>query len=356
MEKRTIGIFTTAEQQDKHKNPVSFFGCDDATLLAALYKHAASIAGPGMAQFDPVDGVTAKRVGEISVMPVDDDEVYVVAVAAQSSDGEEEVDKPATNRKPSGDAGTWTIQSVIFSKDTFDLAAAKAWISDSDDFGNYGVEETETSYRFRQYDPGWFSEFRTITLTDGVAAVYGKIAEKQDEEKSADLLQNTLLKYQAMRDINKGILQRGLRVLSTSTHIISKGEEAEEEERFVLSMVLEPNDGADGAPLKPDTQDDIYSKADIRKAAHGWAENGGMIDLMHSWKALDRDTVCPVETYLAPCEFKIGKDEETVLEGSWMLGARIYDDELWKAAKENKLGAWSIGGEAKRTPIDEGAE
>ena len=352
MDERTIGIFTTAEKQDSDGNPVYFFGCDDMALLAALNSHAASITGPGITNDRPTDGMTVNMVGEVVVRPVTDETHYVVQAA-----DDDEVGKPETGRKPGGETGTWTIQSVIFSKDHFDEAAAKKWIADSDDFGNYGIEETETSYRFRQYDPEWFSEYRTITITEGVAAVYGKIAEeKQDEEKTAALLKEAIMKYEAMRDINKGILYRGLKVLSTSTHVISKDDEPEEEERFVLSMVLEPNDGQDGAPLKPDTQKDVYSKGDVRKTAHGWMENGGMIDLMHSWKALDRDTICPVETYLAPCEFKIGKDEEPVLEGTWMLGARIYDDELWVEAKAGKLGAWSIGGEASRTPLEEGGQ
>lgn len=349
MTDRSIGIFTTADKEHSDGSPISFFGCDDTTLLAALYQHASKIAGPGMTQFDPEDGIAAKRVGEVVVQPVKDEAVYKVQV--------QPVGKPDTGRKPSGEPGTWAIQSVILSKDNFDEDSAKKWIEDHDEFGNYGVDETETSYRFRQYDPEYFSEFRTVPLAEGIAAVYGKIAEeKEEEEKTRDRLEAALSKYQAIRDVNKGIMARGLQVLSCTTHI-TKDEAGEDvEERFVLSMVLEPNDGENGAPFNPDTQKDVYSTHDIRKTAHGWMENGGMIDLMHSWRALGRDTICPVETYIAPVEFTIGKEEETVLAGTWMMGARIYNDDLWEKAKNNELGAWSIGGEAVRTPLEGGVQ
>jgi hypothetical protein len=115
-------------------------------------------------------------------------------------------------------------------------------------------------------------------------------------------------------------------------------------------MVLEPNDGKDGAPFKPDTQKDVYSSDDIRKACHVWMEYYGAIDLMHSWKALGKQDVRVLECYIAPCNFQNGEDN--VVKGSWMLAVRIANDELWKAVKEGKLGAFSIGGTANRVPLE----
>lgn len=339
MENSTIGIFAAAEGDTP-----SFFGRDDQALVAELYKHAASIVGD-MGRLDPVTGMSVKRVAEVVVQPVDDQTVYKVKA------DEGEVDKPEGGRKPSGDAGTWTIQSLIFSKDTFNEAEAKAWISASDQFGSYGVEETETSYRYRQYDPGYFDQFRTITVEDGVSAAYGRIAPAKVDEAAAKAdLEDSVRKHLAVRKINKSFLQQGVRILckSAKTTMI-KGGEVEKEERFVLSMVLEPNDGKDGAPMKPDTQNDVYSKADVRAACHVWMEYYGQIDLMHSWQALGKENVRTLECYVAPCDFALGDDQ--VVEGSWMLGVRIVNDDLWKAVQDEELGAFSIGGEANRVPL-----
>lgn len=344
MSERTIGIFT-AQKDASDGVPASFFGCDDKTLLALLYQHAAEVAGPGMTKYDPADGDLAKLVGQIVVQPVDDDTLYKVNA---------EVGKPEVNRKPDGDVGTWAIQSLVFSKDTFTVDEAKGWIDEhSDTFGDYGVDETDTQLRFRQFDPKWFSEFRTVTLADGIAAVYGKIAEAaQDEQATKASYEKSLDRYVAIRKINRAILKDGVTLLcdsaKTTVHKADDGEETEE--RFVLSMVLEPTDGTEGAPFKPDTQADVYSKSDVRKACHVWMEYYGAIDLMHSWRAIGKEDVRVLECYIAPCEFKLGDD--TVLEGSWMLGIRVVNDDLWKAVKAGDLGAYSIGGTANRVPLE----
>jgi hypothetical protein len=59
------------------------------------------------------------------------------------------------------DSGGSTVQSVIFEKDKFDVARAKAWLKDHD-FSGLEVDETGESFRFRQADPGKFERFRTI--------------------------------------------------------------------------------------------------------------------------------------------------------------------------------------------------
>ena len=65
------------------------------------------------------------------------------------------------------------VQTVIVSKKTFKtLEAAKKWITDHD-FNAGKVDDTEESWRFRQFSPGKCQEnsFRTITLRAGVKAV-----------------------------------------------------------------------------------------------------------------------------------------------------------------------------------------
>ncbi|MHA2069280.1 MAG: hypothetical protein ACXABY_33385 [Candidatus Thorarchaeota archaeon] len=78
-------------------------------------------------------------------------------------------------RPPSG----WVIQSLILSKTKFKTKKeATAWITSHNFKTSHkgkGADETSTSWRFRQRDPSDFTQFRTIALTDGVSAVYGKL-------------------------------------------------------------------------------------------------------------------------------------------------------------------------------------
>lgn len=84
------------------------------------------------------------------------------------------------------------IQTVICSKTRFKtLAAAKKWVRDHDFKTSHEgkpPDETSTSFRFRQRDPGDFQagSFRTITLDKGVSAVIGR--PKQKTKKAADVV------------------------------------------------------------------------------------------------------------------------------------------------------------------------
>ncbi len=341
-----IGIFQSTRENGEGV-PISFFGYDDEALLASLYKAASTITGPGLERFDPEAGMRVRKVGEVFVDQVDDDSTYVVQsdMAAKLEGG----------RRPTGTNGTWAIQSLIFNKDRFDMAQAKRWLKDHSGFGDYGADETSTSYRFRQYDPEFFSEYRTISIDTGISAAYGKIStDSQPAADSSKALEDSILQWEAVHDVNKGIMEKGLRVLRESA-VIRKAEDGETEERFVLSLVLEPTDGAGDIEMKPDTQGDVYSAEDVRKAAHSWMENHGAIDLNHSWKSLGKEKVRTLESFIAPSTFECGEgdDKYTVLKGTWMLGVRVVDDELWKAIKEREIGAYSIGGTAVRAPVEQ---
>lgn len=72
------------------------------------------------------------------------------------------------------------IQTLILSKEKFKTRAdAKKWVVDHD-FKSTKIDETSTSFRFRQKEPSDFIEgsFRTITITDGVSAVIGRPKKK----------------------------------------------------------------------------------------------------------------------------------------------------------------------------------
>ena len=64
------------------------------------------------------------------------------------------------------------IQTLLFAKPSFTPHQARSWAR-RNGFGSRKVDVTDEHVRIRQADPSQFSDFRTITLTDGVQAVVG---------------------------------------------------------------------------------------------------------------------------------------------------------------------------------------
>ena len=350
MSEKRIGIFRASDLAADGLEDVLFFSEDLPSMLKTIHQQAAELSDAEHKGFaTPIEGIRGVRIGEIAVLPVDgDDSIYEI----KSGDGT--LSKPAGTGKPPGEPGSWAIQTLIFSKEYFTLEQAQQWISTQDNFADRGVDETETSYRFRQYDPEYFSRFRTIDIKDGIKAVYGLIVgePREDVDVAQSEVDKAIEEHEEICVLNTEIIKRGVKLLLCS-ETISKAED-ETEERYILGLVLEPNDG-DDAPLKPDTQGDVYSAKAIRDTAHNWMERYGQIDLMHSWEALGAGSVAVLESYLAPVDFKIGEGDSQYLvkKGTWLLALRILDDNLWKAIKDGEIGAFSVGGKATRTPLAE---
>ena len=147
-----------------------------------------------------------------------------------------------------------------------------------------------------------------------------------------------------------GALQRDLdKVLKRDIQILKRDEE-DEEERYVLGVVLEPNDGTGETPLDPDSQADIYSEEDVRAAAHGWMEHHRNLGLQH--QAFITGAAKVLESYLAPVDFDVqtAGGVEHVRKGTWLLAVRVVNDDLWHRVKTRELTGFSIGGSAVREP------
>jgi hypothetical protein len=337
----SLEIFVQVEGGDA---PLTCCNIPNEDVADVLYKEVAKLLGKNLTKGDPTDGVVLSKVAEVVVHPVTDAGRYTIKVAP--------VSKPEGGPKPPGKAGSRTIQSLIFARTRFkDAASAKKWLKDNG-FDDNGLDETSTSYRARQFDPTYFeaATFRTIPITDGVSGVYGQIAAKEDTDSAAKA-DAAVGNWEAVRAVNEALCTRSLGIVPASADV-AKADDGTEE-RFVLSMVLEPNDGKNGVPLEPDTQKDIYSADEIRKAAHRWMENGGAVDLAHSWRALSKGAVKVLESFIAPCDFTLGEGDKTtkIRKGSWLVGLRVLDEKLWKAVKDGTLGAFSIGGTGTRTPV-----
>lgn len=119
------------------------------------------------------------------------------------------------------------------------------------------------------------------------------------------------------------------------------------EERYVLGVVLEPNDGKNGVPLDPDAQRDIYSAEEVRDAAHRFMEHHRNLGLMH--REFVTGKVRILESYLAPVDFELAGAR--LRKGTWLLALRIVDDELWRKIKQGDFTGFSIGGSAIRRPV-----
>lgn len=114
---------------------------------------------------------------------------------------------------------------------------------------------------------------------------------------------------------------------------------ADNEEQYLLGPVL--------VPESEDTQGDIVSAAEIRRAAHRFLEFYQDIRLQHQRST----TVKVVESFIAPHDLQLGV--ETVKAGTWLLGVHVTDDGIWQQVKSGKLTGFSIGGFAQRVEIEE---
>lgn len=124
------------------------------------------------------------------------------------------------------------------------------------------------------------------------------------------------------------------------------------DERYVLGVVLEPTDGSDGQPIKPDTDKDVYSAEEVRKAAHWYMEHGRKNGIMHGPEnggvvfEEGTDKIVLLETYITPVDIPSGVLGVgiAIKKGTWLMALRINDDLIWQSIKDGTLNGLSIGG------------
>jgi 2'-5' RNA ligase len=110
---------------------------------------------------------------------------------------------------------------------------------------------------------------------------------------------------------------------------------ADEEQRLVYGIVLEPDE--------IDTQGDTISVEGIQKTAHGFlAKYNRESEMGHMHQRLGDIGVDLVESFIAPMDFTMG--EESVKKGSWLIAAKVHDDQLWTDVKSGKLTGFSVAG------------
>lgn len=108
------------------------------------------------------------------------------------------------------------------------------------------------------------------------------------------------------------------------------------ERRLLYGVVYEP--------LVEDTHGNWAEADEIESAAHIYLANHRGLNVMHS-VPLSESEACVVESYVAAADFKLG--DQVIRKGTWVLVAKIHDDEIWAAVEDGTLNGWSMEGWAE---------
>ncbi len=115
-------------------------------------------------------------------------------------------------------------------------------------------------------------------------------------------------------------------------HIDAIQKDAGVEERIVFGIVYEPG--------VVDSHKHFMKADELRKLAHGFMENSGVLGLQHSLQVNGKVKI--LESYITQFEGKIG--DKVIKKGTWLMMARVVDDTIWKAVKDGTLTGFSFAG------------
>jgi hypothetical protein len=94
-----------------------------------------------------------------------------------------------------------------------------------------------------------------------------------------------------------------------------------------------------------DLQGDRLSKSEIRVACHKFMMKSQRINKEHNGPA----KADIIESYIAPTDFTC--NGQKVRKGSWIMGVKVHDPEIWRAIKKGEITGFSIAGNGTRTEI-----
>ena len=103
------------------------------------------------------------------------------------------------------------------------------------------------------------------------------------------------------------------------------------------------------APDVVDTQGDFMKAETIEQAAHDYMLKSQAVDKEHTFEVLDGAKI--VESYIAPCDMELGGTK--IVKGSWVMGTKVTNDEVWQQIKKGEISAYSIGGTGERVKVKE---
>lgn len=154
---------------------------------------------------------------------------------------------------------------------------------------------------------------------------------------SEEVAQKICGKLQATQEKGEGSV-----VKSYLVKLLTKsGDDVPADERIIEGVVLEPE--------TTDSQGDIYSAEEIRKACFLFMEEFGHFKIQHKGEFVDGALVT-LTNWIVPASYDtvnaFGEDV-TVKQGTWMHGARVNDMPLWDSVKNGDFTGWSMGGWSK---------
>jgi hypothetical protein len=108
-----------------------------------------------------------------------------------------------------------------------------------------------------------------------------------------------------------------------------------EEQRLCYGVVYEP--------MVEDAHGDYATEYEIQKAAHGFLDFKSM-NFMHE-VGLNDSQARVVESYIAPIDMNL--NGQSIKKGSWVMVAKVEDDNLWKQIKSGDITGFSMEGIAR---------
>lgn len=139
-------------------------------------------------------------------------------------------------------------------------------------------------------------------------------------------------------------VERLVRPDEIKKHFVIKAKDGEYE-RYVFGLVLEPNDGDGGNPFAPDLQKDAYSAEEIWAGWWSYTVDSRELGLLHK-TAVDISGMVLLDNYVVPDDMTV--NGQHFRKGSWVMGAHVKDDALWKGILDGTYNGWSIQGSAIR--------
>lgn len=90
---------------------------------------------------------------------------------------------------------------------------------------------------------------------------------------------------------------------------------------------------------------DIYTRESIRRFAEAYAEKGYGMDINHDNEDVNKTKCYVVESFIARA------GDPDFVEGSWVLGVKVIDDDLWNDILDGTINGFSYEAMVKATAV-----
>lgn len=98
-------------------------------------------------------------------------------------------------------------------------------------------------------------------------------------------------------------------------------------------------------PDTPNSYGDIMSREAIKEAAFEFARQGYGLDVNHDLLDRKGEGLVVVESFIARA------GDPTFIEGSWVIGMKILDDDLWQMVLDGELNGFSYQAQVQFTEV-----